>query len=257
MRKITVTIFMLSLISGMAHEALWDKTGHRVVGEVAQKYLKPSAKRAIAKLLGGQSLAEVSTFADEIKSDSLYNRFYSWHFVNYPLDEEYGDSPPSARGDIVMAIEECKRIIQDSGSGPAEKVFYLKMLVHFIGDLHQPMHVGREEDRGGNDIFLKWFGNETNLHSIWDSKLINFYGMSYTELAATLPQVDRKERKLLQAGNTLDWVEESRALAIQLYEGVSLEENLRYRYHYIWWPTVEDQLLRGGLRLAKVLNELF
>ncbi len=251
-------VFLLFYIGvGYSNDGIWDKTGHRVVGEVAQHYLKPAAKRAIEKLLNGQTLAEVSTYADEIKSDSIYDRFYNWHFVNFPLDEEYGESPLDPKGDIITAIAHCREVIADEHSSDADKAFYLKLLVHFIGDLHQPLHIGRAEDRGGNDIMVQWFYNDTNLHSVWDSKLINFYGMSYTELSNTLPKIDKKIRKQLQSGTVLDWVKESRELAVDVYNSVESEENLRYRYHYVWWPTVEQQLLKGGLRLARVLNELF
>ena len=257
MRNLILWILLISVSSVSANESIWAKTGHRVVGEVADTYLKPSAKRAIAKLLQGQSLAEVSTFADEIKSDSIYDRFYTWHYVNFPFDGAYGDSPPNPEGDIITGIAECKRIIQAEDSSEEEKAFYLKMLVHLIGDLHQPLHIGKAEDRGGNDFRVQWFFDETNLHSVWDSKLIDYYGMSYTELAANLPHINRKARKQLALGTIMDWVQESREIAKEVYASTSPEENLRYRYHYIWWPTVEQQLLKGGIRLARVLNELF
>ena len=119
----------------------WGQTGHRVVGEICEEYLKPRTKRKIKKLLKNKSLAFVSTFADEIKSDSLFDRFYTWHYINMPFNSNYELSKKNPSGDLVTGINQCKMIISDKNSTEEEKIFYLKMLVHLIGDLHQPMHI--------------------------------------------------------------------------------------------------------------------
>lgn len=240
-----------------ANAPFWSKTGHRVIGEVAQEQLTNKAKKAISEILEGQSLAAVSNFADEIKADSTYRKFSAWHYVNFPASEKYGDSPVSPYGDLIIGIGECIRILKDNNSSRVDRAFYLKMLIHLIGDLHQPMHVGRLEDKGGNDLQLQWFNNGSNLHKVWDANMINDYGMSYSELTAKLPAIDRKEIKKLQEGTVLDWVEESQEVANKVYESVEVGGKLYYSYGYKWWGTVEKQLQKGGLRLAKVLNDLF
>lgn len=252
-------ILLLVLCSQVmfAETPFWSKTGHRVIGEIAQNHLSRKAKRAINSLLDGQNLAAVSNFADEIKADSTYRKFSAWHYVNYPADKKYTDEPPSPFGDVIMGIQECITVIKDPGRPKSERAFYLKMLIHLVGDLHQPMHVGRLEDKGGNDIQLQWFDRGSNLHRVWDTNMITDYGMSYTELAASLPKMSNAARKRLQEGTLYDWVEESQDIANQLYESVKTGEKLYYRYNYVWWGTVESQLQKGGLRLAKVLNELF
>ncbi len=256
MKRIFFLLFLVTHLT-WGHVPVWSKTGHRVIGEVAQEHLNGKARRAIKKLLDGQSLAAVSNFADEIKADSIYRKFSSWHYVNIPKGKKYGDVEPFKYGDLVTGIEECIRIIKDDKSSRKDRVFYLKMLIHFIGDLHQPMHVGRLEDKGGNDIQVQWFNNGSNLHKVWDANMINDYGMSYTELTAKLPQLNKKRKKEIQEGAVLDWVEESQQLADRVYESVEVGEKLYYRYGYVWWATVEDQLQKGGLRLAKVLNDIF
>ncbi|NHF61352.1 S1/P1 nuclease [Flavobacteriaceae bacterium TP-CH-4] len=256
MKKIVFLLFFLSQI-GFANDGVWSKTGHRTIGEIAQQHLSRKARKAIGKLLEGQSLASVSNFADEIKADSTYRKFSAWHYVNYPADKKYGEETPSPYGDLMIGIEKCIAIVKDENSSKEDKAFYLKMLVHLIGDLHQPMHVGRLEDKGGNDIQLQWFGNGSNLHRVWDANMINDYGMSYTELAASLPKWSKNQQKAIQQGTIYDWVEESQDIANELYESVEVGEKLAYRYAYVWWDTVETQLQKGGLRLAKVLNELF
>ncbi|WP_276165830.1 S1/P1 nuclease [Zobellia alginiliquefaciens] len=256
MRKIVFFLFLITTLSN-ANDGEWSKTGHRTVGEVAQHHLSKKAKKALKKLLNGESLAHVSTFADEIKADRAYKEFSAWHYVNIPEGKDYADIEPSEHGDLIIGINKCIEIIKDENSKKEDKVFYLKMLVHLIGDLHQPMHVGRFEDKGGNDIQLQWFNQGTNLHRVWDSNMIDDYGMSYTELASNLPEVSTEQVEAIQEGDIYDWVEESQEIANKLYDSVEMGEKLYYRYSYNWWGTVETQLQKGGLRLAKVLNELF
>lgn len=256
MKKIVFLVFLLVQFTH-ADELIWAKTGHRTVGEVAQKHLKGKTKRAIKKLLDGYDLAFVSNFADEIKADRRYNKFFPWHYVNFPADEKYGETAPSEEGDLIQAIEYCIKVIKDSDSKREDKVFYLKMLVHFVGDLHQPLHAGRAEDKGGNDIQVRWFGEGSNLHRVWDKNMIESYKMSYTELANALPKLNRKQKQEIQKGTIYNWVEESQDLANDIYTSAEVGEKLGYNYSYKYMDTVRNQLLKGGMRLAKVLNELF
>ncbi|NNE76594.1 MAG: S1/P1 nuclease [Pricia sp.] len=255
--KTTVFFFLFLTNLCFASDDLWSKTGHRAIGEVAQQHLTRKAKRAIDKILNGQSLAAVSNFADEIKADSTYRKFSAWHYVNFPADKKYTDVEPSKYGDLMIGIQKCMEIVENENSSNADRAFYLKMLVHLIGDLHQPMHVGRLEDKGGNDIQVQWFNRGSNLHKVWDANMINDYGMSYTELAASLPKLTAAQVKSIKQGNIFDWVEESQEIANELYDSVEMGEKLYYRYSYVWWDTVEMQLQKGGIRLAAILNGMF
>ncbi len=252
---IVIVLFITTQVS--ATTPYWGKTGHRTIGEIANQYLKNKTKHKIAELLNGQSLALVSTFADDIKSDRHYDEFYTWHYVNMPFDVDYEHSEKNPKGDLVTGIAKCKAVIKDKNSTKEEKVFYLKMLVHLIGDLHQPMHTGRKEDKGGNMIQVQWFGVGTNLHAVWDTKMINQFGMAYTELANNADQISKEQVKYLQEGGIVDWANETHKLGIQTYASVKVGENLRYGYMYNHFALVRSQLQKGGIRLAKVLNELF
>ena len=234
----------------------WGKTGHRTVGEIAENYLKNSTKRKIKKLLNGHSLALTSTFADEIKSDKRYNEFYTWHYVNMPLESNYEDALKNPNGDLATGIAFCKKIIKDENSSDADKAFYLKMLIHFIGDLHQPMHVGLAEDKGGNDFKVQWFYKDTNLHKVWDSEMINSYNMTYSELAKNADVLTKKQVKEIQKGTVADWINDTHILTRKVYASVKEGDNLRYRYSYDNFETVRSQLQIAGIRLAKVLNDL-
>jgi len=237
--------------------SIWGQTGHRVVGEIAYSHLTKKAKRNIEKLLNGEGLALISTYADEIKSDRAYRKYGSWHYVNFKDGETYETSEKNPKGDLIQGIKKCQEIINNPNASKEDKIFYVKLLVHLIGDLHQPLHIGRAEDRGGNSIKVKWFRGNTNLHSVWDTKMIESFNMTYTELTSNLNKFSKNKKKAIQEGSVLDWVNETRFLTMKVYESAKVDENLSYRYMYDHFATVKSQLQKGGLRLAKVLNELF
>ena len=250
-----LTLF-LSVFSIQASED-WGRTGHRTTGEIAEKHLSRKAKKAIDKLLNGQSLAFVSTYGDEIKSDDQYRSYGPWHYVNFPFGTTYGESMKSEKGDLVTAIGACVAVLKNENSTHAEKVFHLKMLVHFMGDLHQPLHVGIGEDRGGNQFQVRWFDEGTNLHTVWDTKMIEDYNMSYTELAANTNRLSKQNQQAIERGNVLDWVAESRTLCETVYANTKSGEKLGYKYMYDYVNIVRSQLQKGGIRLAVVLNDIF
>ena len=248
-------LLLLTLQSNASND--WSATGHRVVGKIASQYLKSSTKKKIQKLLNNQSLDFVSTFGDEIKSDKRYNKFYTWHYVNMPMDLDYERSEKNPSGDLVTGINYCIEVIKNDTSSDDDKAFYLKLLVHLIGDLHQPMHVGLAEDKGGNDFKVQWFNKDSNLHSVWDGEMIDSYGMSYSELTHNADYVNKTQVKAIQNGTVIDWVNDTHQLTRKVYENVKPNENLRYSYSYDNFGTVRNQLQKAGIRLAKVLNELF
>lgn len=236
----------------------WGRTGHRATGEVAEQYLTKKAKEKVREILNGSSLAFVSTYGDDIKSDPAYRKYGPWHFVNLEAGEtKYTKEKANPDGDLLQAINTCIAVLKDKNSTDLDKSFYLKMLVHFVGDLHQPLHAGRGEDKGGNDIQVRWFGDGSNLHRVWDSEMINDFQMSYTELAHNSDELTKKEVREIQKGSVLDWMYESKQLSNEVYASVETGEKLGYEYMYEWFPVVHDQLQKGGLRLAKLLNEIF
>ena len=174
-----------------------------------------------------------------------------------PLESNYNNSKKNPDGDLVTGIAYCKTFIQDKNASDDDKAFYLKLLIHLIGDLHQPLHIGLEEDKGGNDFKVQWFYKDTNLHRVWDSEMIEEYGMTYTELAENADVLNKKQVKAIQQGSIIDWVNETHELSKIAYKSAEPNENLRYRYSYTHFETVRRQLQIAGIRLAKVLNDLF
>ncbi len=254
--KILLLSFVICIQTLSASED-WGKTGHRATGEIAQKYLSKKAQREIDKLLKGQSLAFVANYGDDIKSDNAYRSYSTWHYVNFPFDRTYESHPKSEKGDLVQGIFTCIEMLKSDTSTEAEKIFHLKMLVHFIGDLHQPLHVGLAEDRGGNKHQVRWFKKGTNLHTVWDTTMIEDYNMSYTELAANTAKLSKPQLVELQKGSVEDWMYDSRNLCKQVYENTEIGAKLGYRYMYDYMDVVRSQLQKGGIRLAVLLNDIF
>lgn len=245
-------------LSAVAPRTLdWGRTGHRTIGEIAENHLSRKAKRNINKLLNERSLAFVSTYADELYSDNKYRKYSPWHYVQFPFESTYEVHPKNEKGDIIVAIHTCIKVLKNQNSTHEEKVFHLKMLIHFIGDLHQPLHTGLAEDRGGNKFQVLWFNEKTNLHSVWDTKMIESYNMSYTELAANTKRLSKKQIQDLQKGSITDWMYESRKIFKDIYSNTKVGEKLGYRYMYDYLETVWSQLQKGGIRLAAILNDIF
>ena len=208
MKRILI-VFVALFVSqiNFAKDNEWGKTGHRTTGEIAQAHLSRRAQKAINKLLNGHSLAFVANHGDDIKSDPAYRKYSSWHYVNIdPEATAYDPETASEDGDLIMGIRKCIDVLKDKNSSKEDKQFHLKMLVHFVGDLHQPFHIGHASDLGGNRINVKWFGKKTNIHSVWDSKMIDSYQMSYTELAENRDELSKIQVEAIQDGDLLDWV---------------------------------------------------
>ena len=153
----------------------WGQEGHSIVAEIAQRRLEPEPLQRVKGLLGGEvSLASVSNWADGVRG--ARPETYNWHFVDIPLGAEtydpVRDCTDTPKGDCVIAeIQRAKSTLGDAAADQQARVEALMFLVHFVGDVHQPLHcVG--DARGGNDVQVTLFGQHTNLHKVWDSAFI-------------------------------------------------------------------------------------
>jgi hypothetical protein len=239
----------------------WGVLGHRIVGQIAESYLTPKARVEIQKILGNESIAMVSNWADFIKSDSEYQYIYNWHFV----DLDSGLTKKQLRDylqkdtatDLFTKTNFLIGELKNKHLAMDKKRMYLKLLIHFVGDIHQPFHVGRRQDLGGNKIKLTWFSTPTNLHAIWDEQLINFQQLSYTEYSTAINHTTAKQRLAWQKQPISDWIIESHQISERLYSQVTPDQKLSYRYNYDNIQILNERLLKAGVRLAGVLNELF
>lgn len=255
MRNIILTAIVTGSI--VLNSFGWGQTGHRVVGEIASYHLSKKALRSIQDILGPESLAMVSNWMDEIKSDPSYNHLNSWHYLTVKAGEGYDASIQEKSGDAYGKTKMIIAALKNGTLNQEDKKAYLKMLVHLVGDLHQPLHIGTGEDRGGNDVKVTYFNQNTNLHTVWDTKIIDGKNLSYTELSQHLNR--RATKKLVsqyQSDNMEKWLEEAVKLRPLIYD---LPENKRlfYSYGYKAYPHIEERLLAGGIRLAGILNDIF
>lgn len=234
----------------------WGKTGHRTVGEIAQRNLSKEALKGIKELLGDEDLSRVATWSDEIRSEKKYDYTSPWHYASIPSGKTYFDQKRNKDGDVIEALFRFEETLRDPKALKDDKVMALKFMVHAMGDLHQPLHVGLAEDRGGNNVRLKWFKTETNLHALWDENIVDFEQLSYTEYSNYLNHFSKDEKKNLGKGHFLDWAKESQDLRSVVYD-LGGSESAGYEYHHRIKPTMELRLRYAGFRLASLLNSIF
>ncbi|MDZ7717053.1 MAG: S1/P1 nuclease [Balneolaceae bacterium] len=234
----------------------WGKNGHRAVGDIASAYLTDEAKEHVKRILEGESMAIASTWMDEIKSDPAYDHTHDWHWVTIPDGMTYDETEKNPNGDLINTIRTVIKELKSGSLNKEEETENLKMLIHLIGDIHQPLHVGTGEDRGGNDVDVRWFWSNSNLHRVWDSGMIDESQLSYTELAESVNHPTEEEIKEWQNSDVLDWARESMELRDEVYDLPSTND-INYEYMYHKYPIIEKRLLQAGVRLAGVLNEIY
>lgn len=257
MKKLLYSIILIN--SFLVNKSFgWGKTGHRIVGELAEQRLSKKSKQKIEELIGKDSLAKVSTWPDEIRSDPKMQHTTPWHYVSIPNGQKYFQTQRSTEGDILKSLVHFEDVLRDAKESKENKIEAIKFLVHFIGDLHQPLHVGLADDRGGNSIRVKWFKTETNLHAVWDEDLVDFEKLSFSEYAKFLGNYSKLEIENWSKGNFFDWANESMDLRPLVYdfktEGLP---NLSYEYNFKVKPKLEERLKQAGIRLAYCLNKIF
>lgn len=258
MTKLILILSMILLPVANSNTAMrWGQTGHRAVGHIATSLLTDNAATNVDRVLNGNSLAEVSTWMDEVRSDNNFRYMSPWHYVTLPPGETYETVEKAEGGDIIWAIDKVVTELKTGELSDEQEAINLKVLVHLVGDLHQPLHVGNGTDRGGNDAEVTWFRDSTNLHRVWDSQMIDAKQLSFTELADFIddPLTDELVKEW-QSTEVLDWAYESSALLEQVYDYPE-DGRLSYRYSYLNFSTVEERLLQAGVRLAGLINEIY
>lgn len=247
-------IILLALVS-------WGYVGHQVIARVAENHLSVQTKAAVHELLGSESIVEVASWADEVRDQPEYKSTASWHFLNLPLGLNYASFEKAVKGqsnpNVYSAILAQEKTLQGNNGSREQKIIALKFLVHLIGDAHQPMHISRAEDKGGNTIQVQYEGKGTNLHSLWDSRLIGKEGLGYSELATKIDQPSAAV--MWEAANTdpVQWAWESYQISSKLYPEIEKSNKLDRDYYEGHIGTVNERLELAGLRLAAVLNALF
>jgi nuclease S1 len=255
MKGLTIVLALVACL--LPHQGFaWGRQGHQVVANLAQSRLTPAARKGVAALLHGATLASISTWADDYRNG--HPQTARWHYVDIPLGAAHydpaRDCKATAQGDcIIAAIERFSAILRDASRSEADRADAMKFLVHFVADLHQPLHSSTNNDRGGNDARVTFLGRETNLHSLWDSGLIEAVSETVTSLT------DECERLKTDAGGgtPIAWAEEAHDVAAKIVYAIPADHMLGRTYLDASLPVLKLQLLRGGVRLAAVLNSIF
>ncbi len=239
----------------------WGSEGHEIVAAIAARELTPAASRQVARLLGGDAAAMMihdSNWADEIRSDRPETG--RWHFVDIPLDSGgYDAARDCPGGDCVVArIAQDRQILANAKLPPPQRAEALMFLIHFVADIHQPLHTVDDGDRGGNDIRAWADGRRTNMHHVWDMNVVEPLGPDASAVAAAiLAGLSPQQIRAWQSGTPAAWANESFHLAqTDVYAFVRGRHTVRVPDAYLEReePAVRTQLARAGARLAWILN---
>ena len=239
----------------------WGALGHRTIGRIASRHLSPKAKQSIDELLGSESLADVSTYADDIRSKEEFKYTAPWHYINIPAGynfEQFSEEVRNMKEDnVYKAVKKCESELKNPSQSNDEKAFALKLIVHFVGDLHQPMHVSHSEDRGGNSINVTFNGQEANLHSLWDSRLIEHQNLNEEQLANQYDHASDAQIKQWQSDDIIKWLYESYQISEQLYADAKSNPNFDEAYYRAHLTFIQQRIEQAGIRLAGLLNLIF
>jgi S1/P1 Nuclease len=288
-----LSLFLLSIVASVVISGpvlAWGPEGHAIVAEIAEARLTTAAAKVMAQLLaqdGVQHLDQIASWADIIRPS--HPETGPWHFVDIPLSAQGYDATRDCPGGncVVEQIQRWSAVLGDVSAPPRARLEALKYVVHFVGDIHQPLHCETNfashpppiGDRGGNDVHLTYFGRSTNLHAVWDSGIIQnalripLGPNSAPDLEVSRGEAARFERSITAAdatawapfglaahlaAATVQWANESHTLAQQAYLHLPADPmpaRWEETYQSKEWPIVQNQLWRAGLRLAELLNE--
>jgi S1/P1 Nuclease len=289
-RNILLKVVAVLLLLTLAPSTYaWGPIGHRVVAEIAQRHLTPAAQTRVSSLLEGRTLADVSNWPDELRSDPRFDKYKPLHFATVKNGvASYRNSEKARCGDLVVAIDAFTAFLRtgsreslytvkaltdkSDGTGrsacnpqetePLSPAQALSFLVHLMGDLHQPLHVGGT-DQGGNLVKVNWMDRwKSNLHSTWDDEMVDFERLGYTQYARFLDRASEADASRWVTGDTISYADEAVAMRSKLYvfpddSGKPAVHKISYKYIGAQRDRMREQLLKGGLRLAGVLNSVF
>ena len=241
----------------------WGSEGHRIVGAIAAAQLDKQTAKAVAELLDDQTIADACCWADEVRSNRQYDWIKPLHYINVPRGATSVDMQrDGAKGEqVVSSIAKYRDILKDTSRPKAERAEALKLLLHFVGDVHQPMHVSFKEDLGGNKLTVTSFGKKSNMHKVWDTDLIQRRLRDTTggwaTMSADLRQAitDDQRKAWAASTNPVDWANESFAITLQLYAKAPDNDGVNDDYYKQWSPTLNARLQAAGVRLGALLND--
>lgn len=256
MKKSILTLVLLTAVC--LNTFAWGQKGHDVTAYIAEQHLTPAARAAVESLLDGKSIVYWANWLDNASHQRPLAYTKTWHYKNIDEGVRYEEAPANPAGDALTAIKSRIEILNDPNATAEERRLALKILIHVVGDLHMPLHMGHATDLGGNRIKVKFFNRDNNLHAVWDSSIPeSAHKWSYTEWQQQIDRANPADEAAIISGSVDDWAKETVAIASDVYAYFQPDCNISYNEVARWTPTVEQQFLRGGLRLAHLLNSIF
>ena len=277
MRRIVCVLLVTVLTVVYALPAFgWGQEGHRIIAKIAYDNMTCRARKHVDKILGitangkkqavKESMIYWANWPDEIKSDTIYPQSIrdGWHFQDFDAgmsDSLVADALihyPKEGGNLYRALDSLVREFKDSKIQKIKKEHTLRFLVHLSGDRYCPMHMAHMDDKGGNTVKMAWFSKNTNtnLHAVWDTKLIESQGYSYSEYAQKLEREYAHKKKTVWNASDAELLVHSYHVTSEIYRYQETWDGNTYHYIYRWRQPMEEQLYIAGIRLAKLLNEL-
>ncbi|MGG9971584.1 S1/P1 nuclease [Ferruginibacter sp. SUN002] len=246
-------IFAASIFAIPAKSFAWGAKGHGLVAEIAFHFLDDTTKALVQKYLGNLTIQEAANWMDESKGNSYYDYMRSWHYFDLEKGEEIKVTPD--RNMLTVIYSALKELEKVNGMKKKDINRDLKLLFHLIGDLHQPLHCGYASDKGGNAISIHSPFVSGNLHSVWDTQIIDYFPINFSDCIKLYDSLGKDEIKAIKKIDVLGWYKESRSYLDTAY---NFKNGLLDKpYLDNMSPIITKQLLRGGLRLASVLKQIF
>ncbi|MGA2268500.1 MAG: S1/P1 nuclease [Bryobacteraceae bacterium] len=256
MRKFAV----VAVIAGCLPTFAWGPEGHSLVARIADAQLTPAARARVIAILGpNTTMVSISSWADEVRRSRPATA--PWHFIDIPIDKPHLDMARDCpKGDCVIAkIEDFRKALNDAAITPAERREDLMFLIHFVGDMHQPLHCSDNKDKGGNGVRVDFFGRQMNLHSVWDSGLLSRIGTE-EQLFGPLSKESARHAKKWSKGTVADWAEQAHKASQKIVYGrlpkvaAGTPVPINAAYEKKADPLIREQIEKAGARLAAVLN---
>ncbi len=247
-------LILVLLLSISSFSYGWGKVGHQIIVDVAKSYVSKSVQDSVSKYLGDMTWESASTWMDELRGNSEYDYMKKWHYINIEKGNQY-DTTIENGNNVVKQLEIAINNLKNKSKLTKEEInLNIKVLFHLMGDLHQPLHVGYGNDRGGNEVKVSYKEKIFSLHRIWDTDIIESKKNTSEDVLSLLSKTPKRKIKKMVKGDIVQWLSQSRELLNDVYSYTDVLSNDYINKNY---PVVENQLLIGGVRLGKILNDVF
>lgn len=261
-RTISILLILLCACAYSVPALSWGQEGHRIIAKIAYDNLSCKARRNVDKILGKRGMIYWANWPDEIKSDTIYPQSIKdgWHYQDFAggmSDSLVADALvhyPAEGGNLYKALDS---LVQEFSLQPS--AISLRFIIHLSGDRYCPMHMAHMDDKGGNSVRMAWFSRQpnTNLHAVWDTKLIDSQGYSYTEYAQKLEDEYADRKREIEQASDEELLLMSYHVTEEIYRYQETWDGNTYHYIYHWRQPMEWQLYVAGIRLAKLLNSIY